>query len=94
MYKTLQIYKPPKLVTQKTLREISPSNISPPGGLYLELPSNTKKNGKFPSKNKASPIDFWTQLSFRTQALPNISPSKGAFEKYTPLGFLSEFCGI
>ena len=31
------MYKPPKLVTQKTLRQITPPNISPPGGLYLEI---------------------------------------------------------
>ena len=30
-------YKPPKMVTQKTFREIAPPNISPLGGLYLEF---------------------------------------------------------
>jgi len=30
-------YKPPKLVTQKTLRYIAPPNISPLGGFYLEI---------------------------------------------------------
>ena len=30
-------YKPPKIVTQKTLRQIAPPNISPRGGLYLEF---------------------------------------------------------
>ena len=44
MYKPLQIQTP-----------------TPPGGggaCTWKLPSNTKKNGKFPFKNKASPIDF------------------------------------
>ena len=30
-------YKPPKLVTQKTLRYIAPPNISPLEGFYLEI---------------------------------------------------------
>ena len=45
MYKPLQIQAPP-----------------PRGGLVLgncpQIQSKTKKNGKFPFKNKASPIDF------------------------------------
>ena len=82
MYKPLQILKspfgevtikyvcmPPKLVTQKTLRQIAPPNISPPGGLYLKIALKYKvkqsKNGKFPSNYKASLIDFETQLSLR-----------------------------
>ena len=65
------MYKPPKLVTQKTLRWIAPPNISPPprGGLYLEIALKYKikqKTGKFPSKKKASQIDFETQISLRT----------------------------
>ena len=55
MYKPLQI-KPPKIVTQKTLREIAPPNISPRGGLYLEFTLEYKvkqsKQGKFPSHYK------------------------------------------
>ena len=31
-----------------------------------KLIKKEKKNGKFPSKNKASPIDFETQISLRT----------------------------
>ena len=31
------MYKPPKPVTQKTLRSIAPPNISLPGVLYLEI---------------------------------------------------------
>ena len=31
-----------------------------------QIQSKTKKNGKFPSKNKASPIAFETQISLRT----------------------------
>ena len=49
-------YKPPKMVTQKTFREIAPPNISPLGGLYLEFALEYKvkqsKNGKFPSHYK------------------------------------------
>ena len=45
------MYKPPKLVTQKTFREIAPPNISPCGGLYLEIAVKYKvkqrKNGEF-----------------------------------------------
>ena len=47
------MYKPPKPVTEKTLRKIAPPNISPPRGLVLEsaLKYNVKqsKNGKFTS---------------------------------------------
>ena len=54
-------------MTQKVLRQIAPPNISPPGGLYLEIALKYKekqsKNGKFPSNYKASPIDFETQIS-------------------------------
>ena len=65
------MYKPPKLVTQKTLRSIAPPNISPPpggggGGLVLgNCPHIQSKNGKFPSNHKANPIDFETQISLR-----------------------------
>ena len=49
-------YKTPKMVTQKSLREIAPPNISPLGGLYLEfaLKYKVKQNkiGKFPSHYK------------------------------------------
>ena len=49
-------YKPPKPVTQKTLRLIAPPNISQLGGLYLEIALKNKvkqsKNGKFPSNYK------------------------------------------
>ena len=44
--------------------------------------------------NKASPIDFETQISLRTKAPPKISLSKRAFEKYKPEGLLSEFYGM
>ena len=43
-------------MTQKTLHEISPPDISPTGGLYLEFALECKvkqsKNGKFPSHYK------------------------------------------
>ena len=39
-------YKPPKPVTQKTLRLIAPPNISPPGGLYLENCPQTQSKAK------------------------------------------------
>ena len=46
----------PKFVTQKTFRYIAPPNISPLGGLYLEIALKYKvkqsKNGKFPSSYK------------------------------------------
>ena len=55
MYKPLQIQAPPPRGG---------------GGLVLghcpQIQSKTKKNGKFPSKNKASPIDFETQISLCT----------------------------
>ena len=80
MYKRLQILKPPKLVTQKNPPLNRPSKYKPPGGLYLEIALKYKvkqsKNGKFSSNYKASPIDLETQNSLRTQARPNISPSK------------------
>ena len=63
-------YEPPKPVTQKKPRYFAPPNISPPGGLYLEIALKYKvkqsKNGKFTSNYKASPIDFETQISLRT----------------------------
>ena len=44
-----------------------PSKYKPLGGLVLgncpQTQSKTKKNGKFPSKKMASPIDFLTQIS-------------------------------
>ena len=47
---------PPKLVTQKPLREIAPLKISPPGGLYLEIALKYKlkqsKYGQFPFNYK------------------------------------------
>ena len=50
------MYKSPKTVTQKTLRQIAPPNIRPPGGLYLEFALEYKakqsKHGKFPSHYK------------------------------------------
>ena len=49
--------------------KIYPPPPPPPRGLYLkncpQIQSKTKKNGKFPSKNKVSPIDFETQISRR-----------------------------
>ena len=62
-------YKPPKLVTQKTLRYIARPNISPAGGFYFEIAlkykAKQRKNGKFHSNYEASPIDFETQISLR-----------------------------
>ena len=63
------MYKPPKLITQKTLRLIVPSNISPQGActwkITLKYKVKQSKNGKFTSNYKASPIDFETQISLR-----------------------------
>ena len=44
--------------------------------------------------NEKTTIDFETQVSFRTQAPPNVSPSKRAFEKYQPRGLFLEFYGM
>ena len=61
MYKPLQIYAVQTLNAKNPLLN-RPSKISSPGGLVLgncsQTQSKTKKNGKFPFKNKASPIDF------------------------------------
>ena len=55
-------YKPPKSVTQKTLRQIAPPNISPMGvctwKIALKYKVKQHKNGKFTSNYKASPIDL------------------------------------
>ena len=62
-------YKHPKLVTQKNPPLNRTSKYKPRGGLYLEIALKYKvkqrKNGKFPSDYKSSPIDFETQISFR-----------------------------
>ena len=102
MYKPPPKYKPPKLVTQKTLRLIAPPNISLPGGLYLEIALTYKvKQSKTVNfvptirlaqsilKRKFSSVD----KPLRIQAPPKISPSKRAFEKYKPRGLFSEFYG-
>ena len=58
------IYKPPRIVKQKTLRSIAPRNISPPGGLYLEFAVEYKvKQSKAKMVNISAPP-------------PKISPSK------------------
>ena len=96
-------YKPPKPLTQKTLREIAPPNISPPGActwkIALKYKLKQRENSKFTSNYKASPIDCETQISLHRYAPTNISPSKNkplkrAFEKYKPQGLFSEFYGI
>ena len=52
----------PRLVTQKNPPLNRPSKDKPLGGVvlgnYHQIQSKTKKNGKFPTKNKANPIDF------------------------------------
>ena len=69
MYKPLQI-QAPQTGNAKNPPLNRPSKYKPPGDLYLEIAFKYKvkqsKNGKFPSKNKASPIDFETQISLRT----------------------------
>ena len=63
------MYKTPKLVTQKTLREIAPQKISPPGGLYLkngpQIQSKAKQKRLISFQLYASPIDLETQISLR-----------------------------
>ena len=61
--------KPPKPVTQKTLHQITPPNVSAAGActwkIALKYKVKQSKNGKFTSNYKASPIDFETQISLR-----------------------------
>ena len=60
---------PPNLVTQKTLRKITPPNISASGAcawkIALKCKVKQSKNVKFTSNYTASPIDFETQFSLR-----------------------------
>ena len=63
------IYKPPRIVKQKTLRSIAPRNISPPGGLYLEFAVEYKGKQSKNGKHKPPP--------------PKISPSKKYIYIYT-----------
>ena len=53
------MYKPPKAVTQKTLRGACTWKIA------LKYKAKQSKNGKFTSNYKASPIDSETQVSLR-----------------------------
>ena len=61
MYKPLQI-KAPETGDAKNPSLNRPSKYKPPGGLYLEncpqIQSKQRKNGKFTSNYKASPIDL------------------------------------
>ena len=61
------MYKPTKLVTQKTFREVAPPNISPPERSYLEIALKYKvkqsKNGKSILKRKLPPV---LKLGFST----------------------------
>ena len=63
------MYKPPQTRNAKNPPLNRPSKYKPPGGLYSEIVLKYKvkqrKNGKFPSIYKASPIDFETQISPR-----------------------------
>ena len=62
-------YKPPKPVTQKNPPLSAPPNISPPGActwkVTLKYNVKQRKNGKFTSNYKVSPIEFETQISHR-----------------------------
>ena len=64
------MFKPPQTRNAKNPPLNRPSKYKPPGGLYMESALKYKvkqsKNGKFPSKYKASPINFETQISLRT----------------------------
>ena len=68
MYKPLK-NQAPQTHNAKTPPLNRPSKYKPPGGLYSEIALKYKvkqrKNGKFPSIYKASPIDFETQISLR-----------------------------
>ena len=67
--KSPSMHKPPKPVTQETLRQIAPTKISPPWActwkIALKYKVKQSNNGKFTSNYKASPIDFETQISLR-----------------------------
>ena len=57
------MYKPPMQTRNARNPPLNrPSKYKPPGGLVLgncpQIQSKTKKNGKFPTKSKASLIDF------------------------------------
>ena len=58
------MYKPRKLVTQKTLSEIAPLNISPLGActwkITLKYKVKQSKNGKFPSNYKLAQTSLHT----------------------------------
>ena len=64
---------------------MAPPNMSLLGActrkIALKYKVKLSKNGKFTSNNKASPIDFETQLSICRKAPAKISPSKRVFEK-------------
>ena len=67
MYKPLQI-KAPQTDNAKNPPLNRPPKYKPSGDLYLEnCPHQLKqrKNGKFTSNYRASPIDFETQISLR-----------------------------
>ena len=68
MYKPLQI-SAPQTGNAKNPPLNRTSKYKSPGGLYLEncpqMQSKTKKNRRFTSNYKASPIDFETQISLR-----------------------------
>ena len=77
MYKPLQIYAP-QTGNAKNPPLNRPPNISPPRctwKIVLKYKVKHSKNGKFTCICKASPIHFETQISLRSYALPNISPS-------------------
>ena len=66
MYKALQ-KRAPQTVNAKKRLLIAPPNISSPGActwkIALKYKVKQSKNSKFTSNNKASPIDFETQIS-------------------------------
>ena len=82
-------YKPPKMVTQKTLREIAPPNISPLGGFYLEFVLEYRvkqsKIGKFPSHYKLAQSILKRKFPsvpkpLRISAPPNKTLKKGLWK--------------
>ena len=92
MYKPSN-YKPPKLVTQKTLREIAPPNKSPPPPtpgsctrkIFLQWKVKQSKNSKFPFNYKLA-------QSILKCKFPSIhKPLKRAFKKYKPKAYFHNF---
>ena len=63
------MYKFPKLVTQKALREIAPPNISPPGSCAWKIALKYKVKQR---KNGSSPSNYKQAQSILKRKLPSV----------------------